>query len=120
MLMNRISKDWINAFILTLLIFGVLLSLFGSYRFIDASLRLEHNLAYQISSSGEAISPESNAEAQRLIAANVERGDLAQQRVDGMIVGGLGLILLAVGWIAFDIVRSRKKHAEIAVPDRRL
>jgi len=42
-----------------------------------------------------------------LMAADVEYRRLESQRDNALIVGGVGLALLAVGWIGSDFLRAR-------------
>ncbi len=106
-----LRRDWINAAFLTLIIIGLALALFGAYRFIDTSLRLEDNPAHQLIVSGETIDPQSRAEARGLVAADIERRQLLYDRYIGILAGGAGLVTLAVGWIGFDILRHRRQKA---------
>lgn len=109
-----LKRDWVNAFVLALVLVGMLLALFGTYRYVDASRRLGDNIAHQIRSSGEQIDPQTTAEARGLVAADVERRRLIGQRNDALLMGGAGLVTLAVGWIAYDYLRNRRERDEQA------
>jgi uncharacterized membrane protein YidH (DUF202 family) len=103
------NKDVVNALLLTIFIVSIGMVAFGVYRYIDTTSQLNDNLAQQIRKQGGVINPESAAQAQGLMASDIERRALVDDRFQGMIVGGVGIALLAVGWMATDVVRERRK-----------
>jgi uncharacterized membrane protein YidH (DUF202 family) len=103
------NKDVVNALLLTIFIVGIGLVAFGVYRYIDTTSQLNDNLAQQIRKNGGEINPESAAQAQGLMASDIARRGLVDDRFQGMIVGGVGIALLAFGWMATDVVRERRK-----------
>ena len=96
--------------LLALCIVAVLLIAFGGWQFLDASLRLQDNPAYQAQMSDEAISLESEVQAQGLLAAGLEYRRLLAQRNTALMIGGAGLALLALGWIGYDMIRSYRRR----------
>ena len=96
--------------LLALAIVAVLLIAFGGWQFLDASLRIQDNPAYQAQMSDEAISLESEVQAQGLLAAGLEYRRLLAQRNTALMIGGAGLALLALGWIGYDMIRSYRRR----------
>lgn len=96
--------------LLALCIVAVLLIAFGGWQFLDASLRIQDNPAYQAQMSDEAISLESEVQAQGLLAAGLEYRRLLAQRNTALMIGGAGLALLALGWIGYDMIRSYRRR----------
>lgn len=96
--------------LLALCIVAVLLIAFGGWQFLDASLRIQDNPAHQAQMSDEAISLESEVQAQGLLAAGLEYRRLLAQRNTALMIGGAGLALLALGWIGYDMIRSYRRR----------
>lgn len=87
---------------------GVLLAAFGALRYVDLSNQLAENPAAQIHASGEAAQVENADEGYNLMSADIARRRLVDEQYSMMIIGGLGLALLGLGWLGNDIVRSRR------------
>jgi hypothetical protein len=108
------TQERINAFIMALILIGIVLVIISVVRFISASVQLEGNLAHQIQSSDTPINPETPDEAQGLVASDIERRELSGQRNEALVMGGAGLGLLAVGWLGYDFARGRRRKAQPA------
>lgn len=113
--MSRVlDQEWFRSLAFALIIVGIGLALLGGWQFVDASVRVQDNPAYQLKNaearSGGTVS---DAQAQGIIAADIEFRRLMQQRSNGLILVGGGLALLAIGWIGFDaaLARNRKVSA---------
>jgi hypothetical protein len=50
----------------------------------------------------------SKAEAQMLMVADIERRELEQQTSQSAIFVGAGFILIAIGWLGRDALKSRQ------------
>jgi hypothetical protein len=111
MLRNLLREDWLKALTLAALIIGVLLVVTGAAFFVDASIKLPKNLAYQARSSGTEIPLQSEAEGRMLMAADIEARSLESQRDQALIIGGAGLVVVALGWIGYNFVNSRRSVA---------
>src|SRR5688572_15107217 len=109
MTLSFLDKDWFRGIVFAFIIIGILAGLFAAQQFIDASLRIQNNTSYIAKSSETALELQSQAEAQMLMAADVEYRRLLLQRDNALIVGGLGLASLALGWIGNDFVRARRR-----------
>ncbi|MCY4466756.1 MAG: hypothetical protein OXE46_14595 [Chloroflexi bacterium] len=89
---------------------GVLLAAFGTLRYVDLSNQLTGNPAAQIRESGGAVQVENANEGYSLMSADIARRRLVDEQYSMMIIGGLGLALLGLGWLGGDIVRSRRRR----------
>jgi hypothetical protein len=98
-----------RAFTLALVILGIGLIVFGAYRYIDATRQLNDNMAQKVHDSGEDVSKLTNEQAQMLMGADVARRELVQQQNYAFILGGVGLVLIAVGWLGGDFLAARRQ-----------
>jgi H+/Cl- antiporter ClcA len=103
------TQERINAFIMALILIGVVLVTISVVRFVSASQQLDGNLAQQMQSGEIPVNPETPEETQGLIASDIERRRLSGERNEALIMGGAGLGLLAVGWLGYDFARGRRK-----------
>ncbi len=113
MTLSFLDKDWFRGLVFAFIIIGVVAGLYAAQQFIDASLRIQNNASYQAKSSETPLELQSEAEAQMLMAADVEYRRLLTQRDNALIVGGVGLALLALGWIGNDFVRARRRKVNV-------
>ena len=104
------NKDWYRALLLTPLIIGVLCVLVGVAWYAISASQIDRNLAYQIRSQNQQIDPQSQTEAMGLIRAGGELRALYHNQSIATVVGGAGLILIAVGWLSRDFVLSRQRN----------
>jgi hypothetical protein len=112
-----LNSEFFERMIFTTIVIGILMTLVGAVRFFYISNQISGNAAAQIHASGEEIAPQTNSEVQGLVAADMELRDLVKDRFNMMVVGGIGLAFIGVGWMAMDILRSRrKKNDESSVP----
>ena len=108
----------LDRLLFTAIVVGILLAAYGGFRYLDLSNQLAANPAAQIHQDGGEVELETKSEAHGLMAADIERRRLVAEQRDMMIAGGIGLALLGLGWLGYDIMRGRRrKHAEaIASP----
>jgi hypothetical protein len=71
--------------------------------------QLSGNQAAQIREEGGEVEIESQSQAQGLMASDIERRRLIAEQFDMMVVGGIGLALLGLGWLGYDIMRGRRR-----------
>ncbi|MDZ4767396.1 MAG: hypothetical protein SGI73_22885 [Chloroflexota bacterium] len=96
------DKNGIKSVLLALIFLGVALTAFAIYGYIRNSYEIGQNVAYQIQSQNRAIDPQTQTEGQMLMVADIQLRELVRDRNVMMIIGGVGLVLLAVGWIGRD------------------
>ncbi len=94
----------------TAIIVGILLAVYGGWRYVDLSNQLAANPAAQIHQAGGEVELESKSEAHGLMAADIERRRLVTEQRNMMIAGGAGLALLGLGWLGYDILRGRRRN----------
>ncbi len=109
---QHIHADWVRGAIIAFILIGIVLVVLGVVQFVSTSIALDNNLAYQVRTGEQPATAGSNTEARGLVASDLERRDLVQERYNALIMGGAGLILLSIGWIGFDVARNRKKSSE--------
>ena len=95
----------------TAIVVGLLMTAVGGLRYVELSGRLAANEAVQVHQSGEEMTVETNSQVRGLVAADVERRRLEEERFNMMTLGGLGLALIGLGWLAADITRGRRRKA---------
>lgn len=101
----------------TAIVVGVLLAAYGGLRYLDLSSQLAANPATQIRQEGGEVALESKSEAHGLMAADIERRRLLVEQREAMIAGGVGLALLGLGWLGYDILRLRRRKQTSSAED---
>lgn len=110
--MNRLlDNELIERLLFTAIVVGILMAAGGAVRYLMINNELSANRAAQIHDDGGEVAIESKSQAQGLMASDIERRRLVSEQFNMMIVGGLGLALLGIGWLGTDIVRGRRKRA---------
>ena len=110
--MNRIlENEFIERLLFTAIVVGILMAAGGAIRYLMISNELSENLAAQIHDDGGEVAIESKRQAQGLMASDIERRRLVSEQFNMMILGGVGLALLGLGWLGTDLVRGRRKRA---------
>jgi hypothetical protein len=105
-LLKRIlSPERINALFAALIIIGLALIIVSAWRYLDAAQRLASSEAPPIPEDNTA-APE---QAQGFVAAGVQRRRLERQQNESLMLGGIGLASLALGWLAHDMVQARRR-----------
>lgn len=110
--MNRIlDYELVERLLFTAIVVGILMAAGGAIRYLMINNELSENLAAQIHDDGGEVAVESKSQAQGLMASDIERRRLVSEQFNMMILGGIGLALLGLGWLGMDIVRGRRKRA---------
>ncbi|MYA92501.1 MAG: hypothetical protein F4Y30_03665, partial [Chloroflexi bacterium] len=99
----------IDKLLFSAMLAGILLAGFGGLRYLDLSNQLADNPAAQIHERDEAVQVENTDAGYSLMTADITRRRQLEEQYNMMIIGGLGLALLGLGWLGSDIVRSRRK-----------
>lgn len=102
------QKNWFRSLMLALIMVGLGLSLFSAARYIDLSFRITGNASFQARQTGEQVTLPTEADARVLMAADLELRQMEVNRSNIMISGGAGLVILAVGWLGYDMTRTQK------------
>jgi hypothetical protein len=102
-----LEQEWLRGVIFTVIAAGVLALGVAVWQYFDADRQLQDNIAHQVRASGGEVSPQTQAEAQGLVAADIARRELVNQQYTAMMIGGGGLVAIALGWILLDLRRSR-------------
>ena len=103
------ASELFERLLFSALVIGILLVAVAGLRYVAVSNQLAGNLAAQIHEDGGEVELESKSQAQGLMAADVERRRLVSEQYNMMVVGGLGLALLGLGWLGLDFVRARRR-----------
>lgn len=98
----------IDKLLFSAMLVGVLLAAFSALRYVELSNQLAENPAAQIRESGEAVQVDDAEAGYSLMSADIERRRQVDEQYNMMIIGGLGLALLGLGWLGSDIARSRR------------
>jgi hypothetical protein len=106
-----LRDDWSRALLLALIIIGVLLVAFAVFQYVRLTYAIGQNAAFIVQSQNAAVDPQSQSEALGLIASNEELRGMLGERNTAVIIGGVGLTVLALTWIARDWLAARRKAA---------
>lgn len=106
-----LASELIERLLFTAIVVGILLAAGGGIRYVMLANQLSGNMAAQIHDDGGEVEIESKSKAQGLMASDIERRRLVEQQYNMMIVAGLGLALLGLGWLGTDWIRGRRRAA---------
>lgn len=107
-----LDTELLEKLLFSAIVIGILLIAGAGWRYLDISNQLAGNMAAQIHDDGGEVTVESKAQAQSLMASDIERRRLVAEQFNMMIVGGIGLALLGLGWLGYDILRGRRRKME--------
>lgn len=105
--MDVLQSEWTQRILFSLVVVGALLTLFGGFRAVDATLKLQNNEAHQIRQEGGELNVNSAAAGQGIMMADIERRDLLQTRGQMVTIAGIGLAIIGLGWLGNDFRRAR-------------
>jgi len=113
--MKRVlSSELARSLMLALILVGIVMTVFGIVQYVRLTGDINANIAYQINARGEEINPQTMTEGQMLMTAGMELRELDHQRDISLIVGGSGLVLIALGWLGRELGAPRKPAASPA------
>ena len=104
-----IESELIQRLLFTAIIVGIALAAGAALRYLHLSNQLAANPAARIHDSGAEVVLETKSQAQNLMASDIERRRLVAEQFNMMIIGGIGMALLGLGWLLTDISRSRRR-----------
>lgn len=107
-----LNSELLERLLFTVIVIGILMTVFAGVKFVALSSQIGNNEAAQIRATNGEVALETKNEAQGLMAADLERRRLVSERFNMMVVGGVGLGLIGVGWIATDLMRGRRKKED--------
>ena len=99
----------VDRLLFTAIVVGILMVAGAGLRYLDLSNQLSSNMAAQIHAEGEEVELESKAQAQGLMAADIQRRRMQSEQFNMMIIGGIGLALLGLGWLGTDLLGGRRR-----------
>lgn len=100
----------VERLLFTAIAVGILMAAGGAIRYFMLQNQLSANMAAQIHEQGGEVAIESKGQAQGLMASDIERRRLVAEQFNMMILGGVGLALLGLGWLGNDIMRGRQQQ----------
>jgi hypothetical protein len=109
-----LENEWFRGIVVAFLMIGGALILYGIYQFVDATLQIQNNVAYQREVSGVETQTITEAEAQMFMMADREYRSLSIQRTNSFVSGGVGLSLMALGWLGYDFTRSQRRKRQVS------
>ena len=107
---NVVYSGILDRLLFTAIVVGILLAAYGGFRYLDLANQLAANPAAQIHQAGGEVELESKSEAHGLMAADIERRRMLAEQRDMMQAGGIGLALLGLGWLGYDMLRGRRRR----------
>ena len=105
-----LDNEFVERLIFSVIFIGILLAGIAVVRYADLASKLSTNQATQIHDSGGEVTIENKSQAQGLMAADIARRRLLADQSNMMMVGGAGLALVGLGWLARDLVRGRRRR----------
>lgn len=105
-----LASELIERLFFTAIVAGVLLAAGGAIRYVMIQNELSTNMAARIHGEGGEVEIESKRQAQGLMASDIERRRLVAEQFNMMILGGVGLALLGLGWLGHDLLGSRRRQ----------
>jgi hypothetical protein len=113
-----LEQEWLRGVMYTIMAAGVLALGAAVWQYFDADRQLQENIAHQVRASGGEVAPQTQAEAQGLVAADIARRELVNQQYNALMLGGGGLVAIAIGWILLDLRRSRLRSRTSAAKEK--
>jgi hypothetical protein len=104
--MALLSRENLRSVTIALILLGLLALGFGGVRFVMASQAREANYAYLQRAKGDTLQL-SEEQARVLFSADMELRTLERQRNEGAIFIGVGVALVALGWLGGDLLRKK-------------
>ena len=114
---NLFDNGVLDRLLFTAIVVGLLLAAGGAIRYFMLQNELSTNLAAQVHESGGEVAIESKGQAQGLMASDIERRRLVAEQFNMMVIGGIGLALLGLGWLGNDLLGSRRRKAAAAIEE---
>lgn len=120
--MARLNRDTFKPLLLAVLLVGIALLAFGLLRLItnaqalqdsrDQIAKLEAIYQQQVQTNGgqpDTNDPATEAAGRGLFSASMGQRKLEEDMWQGAVIMGAGVIVLAVGWLGYDLLRGKRK-----------
>jgi hypothetical protein len=111
-IMNFLTTSWMERVLFAVVIVGILLTLFGLVRIVDTTIKINNNSAQQFHDSGETLDIQNTEEGRGLMASDLERRELLKIRGEMIMLVGIGLAILGLGWLGYDFRNGRLRKED--------
>jgi hypothetical protein len=98
-MLNLARREWFRPLALALLMIGIGLTVFGVISFINTQSQIEQNFAHRVQTEQITLEALTEAEGMMLMSADIQLGQLQNDLNRAVIMSGVGIICLAVGWM---------------------
>ena len=112
-----LENELVERLLFAAIVIGILMAAYAALQYVVLSNRLSGNMSAQIRDSGGEVKLESKSQAQGLMASDIERRRLVSDQYNMMVLGGVGLAVLGLGWLGYDLARGRRRKSEAAGAD---
>lgn len=114
--MAFLTSSWMERVLFSLVVIGILLTLYGVVRVVDTSIKLNNNIAQQLHDSGEELDIQSTAEGRGIMMADLDRRQLIKMRGQMIMLAGIGVAILGLGWLGYDLRNGRLRKEQEQIP----
>jgi hypothetical protein len=103
------SQKMTRGVVAVIVLVGLLIGLYGVYRYVDAERKLADNEANKIIEAGGKVDVQQGdfGAGYELFKSTIERDNLRRQRADALPFIGVGLAVIGVGWMGYEFVAWR-------------
>jgi Tfp pilus assembly protein PilN len=112
--------ETVKPFLFAIMIIGFAAALFGTYRVIAMTQERDANFAYRTQQQQAADNTTievDQAEVSVLFGSQLSLVEIERARYEAVIITGVGLVLVAAGWLVNDVWRSRHRRALAAASE---
>ncbi|MCQ3929882.1 MAG: hypothetical protein DPW16_05450 [Chloroflexi bacterium] len=106
------SKKVASGILVTIILLGFAIGGYGVYQYVDAELKLRDNEAEKLIDSGQEVEVNNFNEGYELFKATVERDELRDQRADALPYMGVGMAVVSVGWLGYELIPVLRKNRQ--------
>lgn len=101
--MSFLSSNLAERLLFTIIVIGLLLGLYGVIKYVSISFQLSNNYAQQLHDSGAELNVQTSTEGRSIMTSDLERRRLLKERGQMLIIAGVGIVLLGIGWFGYDL-----------------
>lgn len=107
--MSLFEKEAFKSLMLALIFLGLIVLIAGAAFYVVYSLQIEQNPAYRIQQTQEQIPADV---AQTLVTPTIQLREQVRTREFGLIATGIGIVILALGWMGREYSAFRQSKAK--------